>query len=195
MTKFLGEYTITNPTICDDLISYFKNNYSKSFAGAVYECGEGIVKKDIKDSTDLSIAVGESAVMDSYLNEAQVCLDKYKKDYKYSDEGQSPYNIVEDINIQHYAPGQAFHQWHCERFNPKKSNRHLVFMTYLNNVTDKGGTEFYYHNICIAPKKGLTLIWPTDWTFTHRGIPSPTQEKYIITGWYSYINRNEGVLN
>jgi len=195
MTKFLGKYTLSHPTMCDDLIDYFKNNSSKSYAGAIYEGGESMVKKDIKDSTDMSITIGENTLIDAYANEAQICLDKYKKDYKYCDEGQSPYNIVEDINIQHYSPGQAFHKWHCEKSGSYYSLRHLVFMTYLNDVTDKGGTEFYYHNICIEPKKGLTLIWPTDWTFTHRGIPSPTQEKYIITGWYSYINTNEGVLN
>ena len=195
MTKFLGEYTISHPTICGDLISYFKNNSSKSFEGTIYKCGESLIDKEIKDSTDIAISVGESTLVDSYLNEAQVCLDKYKKDYKYCDEGQSPYNIVEDINIQHYSPGQAFHKWHCEKAGPSDSVRHLVFMTFLNDVTDKGGTEFYYHDRCIEPKKGLTLIWPTDWTFTHRGVPSSTQEKYIITGWYSYVNLNKGVLN
>jgi len=32
----------------------------------------------------------------------------------------------------------------------------------------------------------LTLIWPTDWTFTHRGVPSLTEEKYIVTGWFNF---------
>jgi hypothetical protein len=46
----------------------------------------------------------------------------------------------------------------------------------------------------VSPKKGLTLIWPADWTFTHRGVPSPTQEKIITTGWSRAvleINRND----
>jgi hypothetical protein len=38
----------------------------------------------------------------------------------------------------------------------------------------------------VQPKKGLTLIWPADWTFTHRGVPSPTQEKIITTGWFNF---------
>ena len=60
-------------------------------------------------------------------------------------------------------------------------------MTYLNDVTDQGGTEFYNQKIITEPKKGLTLIWPADWTHTHRGIASPTQDKYIATGWLSYV--------
>ena len=59
-------------------------------------------------------------------------------------------------------------------------------MTYLNDVTDCGETEWYYQKLKIKPKKGLTVLWPTDWTYTHRGIASPSQLKYIITGWYSY---------
>ena len=57
-------------------------------------------------------------------------------------------------------------------------------MTYLNNVTDKGETEFLHQKLKIKPEIGKTLIWPTDFTHTHRGIPSPTQEKYIVTGWF-----------
>ena len=59
-------------------------------------------------------------------------------------------------------------------------------MTYLNTVKDGGGTEFYYQNKKFKAKEGVTLIWPADWTFTHRGIISKKCEKYIITGWLSY---------
>ena len=63
-------------------------------------------------------------------------------------------------------------------------------MTYLNDVTDQGETEWLHQNLKIKPKKGLTIFWPTDWTFVHRGITSPSQEKYIATGWYNYIEPN-----
>ena len=59
-------------------------------------------------------------------------------------------------------------------------------MTYLNDVTDGGETDFFYQRIKIPPKKGLTVIWPADWTYTHRGIPSKTQDKFIVTGWFNY---------
>jgi len=59
-------------------------------------------------------------------------------------------------------------------------------MTYLNDISDEGETEFLYQKIKVKPEKGLTLIWPTDWTHTHRGIPSQTETKYIATGWYRF---------
>jgi len=78
--------------------------------------------------------------------------------------------------------------WHMERGSLDKPivSRHLVFMTYLNDVTDGGGTEFLYQDTCVSAEKGLTLVWPAEWMFTHRGQVSPTQEKYVITGWLSF---------
>ena len=63
-------------------------------------------------------------------------------------------------------------------------------MTYLNDVENEGETEFYHQKIKVKPQKGLTLIWPADWTHTHRGIASKIDEKYIITGWFSFIKNN-----
>ena len=57
-------------------------------------------------------------------------------------------------------------------------------MTYLNNVSDEGETEFLYQQVKHKPEIGKTLIWPSDFTHYHRGIPSQSQEKYIITGWF-----------
>lgn len=58
-------------------------------------------------------------------------------------------------------------------------------MTYLNDVQN-GGTEFLYQKITTKAKKGLTLIWPSDFTHTHRG-QICDKTKYIITGWFDFI--------
>jgi hypothetical protein len=84
---------------------------------------------------------------------------------------------------------EGFYEYHSERTSAKNdygAARHLVFMTYLNDVSN-GGTEFYHQKLITQAEKGLTLIWPVDWTFTHRGVISPDQEKYITTGWYDFF--------
>ena len=63
-----------------------------------------------------------------------------------------------------------------------------MFMTYLNDVTDAGQTEFKIQKRKVNARRGKTLIWPVDWTHTHRGIVSPTQSKYIVGGWFSYLD-------
>ena len=96
--------------------------------------------------------------------------------------------LTETYNIQHYKKGEGFKADHCERDGQLSKNikRCLVFMTYLNDVDD-GGTIFKYQNRTIKAQKGKTLIWPADWTHTHRSQVSETQEKTIITGWVSYL--------
>ena len=43
-----------------------------------------------------------------------------------------------------------------------------------------------YQNKTFECKKGATLIWPAQWTHTHKGVISNEETKYIATGWYSY---------
>ena len=61
-------------------------------------------------------------------------------------------------------------------------------MTYLNDVEDGGETQWLYQGKLVKPKKGLTAIWPTDFTHTHRGVVSPTQRKTIVTGSFNCLN-------
>ena len=76
---------------------------------------------------------------------------------------------------------------HFERSNYANTTRMLVWMTYLNDVTDGGGTHFVYQKHTFEAKRGRTLIWPSDFTHTHAGVVSPSQHKYIITGWLNYV--------
>jgi len=187
--NFIGEYFLENTNICDDLISVFKSN-TLSRPGTLTGPSGSVVDTSKKDSTDLIINdVYQYPELKIYLEELQTVTDQYKSQFKFCD-FYAPWGITSSINIQHYAPGQGYHAWHTERGGPETdiNTRHLAWMTYLNDVEDAGETEFYYQNKKVKPKKGLTLIWPADWTYTHRGITSPTEEKYIITGWYNYIN-------
>ena len=64
------------------------------------------------------------------------------------------------LSMQWYPKGGGFKQWHTERSNalPGSVYRHLVFMTYLNDVPD-GGTEWYYQQRYVPAQRGYTVIW------------------------------------
>jgi hypothetical protein len=190
MTNFILQDEIKNTELCDKLIEYHKVSPYKQ-PGSYYKrsdiSSDGAIDKI---STDVGIDPSqcEHPTVLEYLKELQELLEKYIKKYPMSNY-YAPFQIQEDINIQHYKPSEGFPAWHTERSNAMlpSVNRHLVFMTYLNDVNDGGGTEFYHQKLTTKARKGATLIWPADWTHTHRGIVSPTEEKYIITGWYSFI--------
>ena len=86
--------------------------------------------------------------------------------------------------IQKYDTDGHFNSWHYERGAGYTMKRCLVYMTYLNTVEDGGETEFLYQNKKIKPEVGKTIIWPSEWTHTHRGLKPNSGVKYISTGWY-----------
>ncbi len=184
---FIGSWFIRDLSICDDLINYFEASPDK-YQGMIgrYDY-QDVIDNQSKKSTDLSLNDDNSSLVRCYQSLLQEVVDCYRKKYIFCDLTEKW--SLSDIGIQRYYPGEGFYQWHCERntgFSPAVL-RHLTFMTYLNDVNDQGETEFFYQELKVKPEKGLTLIWPTDWTHTHRGITSPSQTKYIITGWYSFV--------
>jgi|TARA_Y100000114_G_C11737470_1_gene317052 hypothetical protein len=184
------KYWYINPKICDNLIKTFKKIPSNlKFKGEHYNTKTGKlgVNVEIKESLDYSFVINKGIEpFYSYELQLQKCLEDYIKTYPAV--GHLPrYNIEDNkINIQYYKPNQGFKTWHCERGDYNSLKRFLVFFTYLNDVPD-GGTFFKYFNIKIPAKKGLTIIFPSDWTHTHKGQISKTKEKYITTGWYSLV--------
>lgn len=178
---FIRGWYLDNNELCDSLIDYFDHNQD-TFEG---HSSNGIDKL-IKDSTDCYLE--DPVLTNRYFQQLSLVAQQYIELYPYVDH-YSKWGISESINIQKYEPQQGYFGWHTERGSASypQSSRHMVFMTYLNNVTEGGETEFYHQNLKVKAEKGLTIIWPADWTHTHRGITSSTQPKYIITGWFNFF--------
>ncbi len=179
MSDFIGSWYLTDPSVCDRLIQYHEDNVFKNNVSLSYKTCE---------ETYIVLPCTVDEPMTSYVRQLSDICNLYKEKYAFCNQGRY-WAVTEGIKIQKYNPGQSYHGWHFERDgeNDASMYRHLTFMTYLNDVTDAGETEFYYQGTKFRPRKGLTLFWPAEWTHTHRGVPSLTQTKYIITGWYNYI--------
>ncbi len=175
--------------ICDDLIKYFDEHPDRHQSGESYGTGKIktkiIVDDVVKKSTDIRFfGDTDGIILSEYMMYLNMCISEYE--YKYHQASHmASYGITEVTNLQKYEPGEGYKVWHCERSGISQQTRCLAFMTYLNDVPE-GGTEFMYQNITSPAKKGLTMIWPSDWTHTHRGQISQTHKKYILTGWLNY---------
>ena len=185
-SSFIGGWFIPNK-ICDDLIDYFKKNKKHSLEGEIINNNSiKNIDKNIKDSLDLLIENNNfNYPFNEYRKNLQKCLNEYLKRYPEANKCDK-FNVSNPYNIQYYRANGGFKKWHYESFGKTTCTRNLVFMTYLNNVKN-AGTEFKYQEIKTECKKGLTLIWPTGFTHTHKGIINKKNEKYIITGWFSYV--------
>ena len=180
---FIKRYKVSE-IVCNKLIDFYETNTHRHMQGIV---GENRIEKKTKNCTEMYIKLNEQ-ILSPYLGELENCINEYKNNFIELDTISS-WSVIEKIKIQKYQPGEAFYKWHCENDGQKNcitSRRLLAFMTYLNNVNDGGETQWKYQKIETKPVQGDTVIWPADWTHTHKGCVSKTETKYIITGWYSF---------
>jgi len=181
---FLGAWYIDS-SICDGLIDYYNESPLKEPGRTLHKTSSIVNTSLVKKSTDVRCEINsQDKRISSYISALLDVVDCYKSRFPALDDNLSMWGLTEPFNIQRYEPNEGFVQWHCERSSLMVANRLLVFMTYLNDVNDGGGTEWKYLNLHMQPEKGLTAIWCADWIHLHRGVTSPTELKMIATGWF-----------
>lgn len=188
MPQFMGAF-VMEESVVDGVLKLFEE--AAPVRGMISKKGgqEPLVDLSVKDSFETSVAPNDRrAEWTQYLRSLMSCASLYVETYPFA-AAYGVWQLNSRTNIQRYPPSGGYKTYHTERTGKgePEGSRHLVFMTYLNDVHDQGGTEFVHQNVTIQPRKGLTLIWPADWTFTHRGVPSPTETKTITTGWFNYV--------
>lgn len=181
--NFIGSW-VMEPSICNQIIDYYDQHKEKQRQGAT---GKGTINLEKKDRKDISMSPNELNLPGNEIfNKYFMTLFEFYKDYN----KQWPFlaSIISSLeigkfNIGKYFPGQHFQKIHTERSSIGSLHRLLAFMTYLNDVEDGGSTYFTHYDLDIKPQKGLTLIWPAEWTHAHKGNILNSGSKYIITGW------------
>ncbi len=185
---FIGSWTLEPFSICEDLISYFELNLAKQKKGSTLSG----VNHNLKDSIDIMVKPKEiilpgNEAFKAYFEELFECYKNYIEEWPFlKDLAQK--TEIGSFNLQRYKPGQHFKNIHSERSSIESSHRVFAFMTYLNDVEEGGSTYFSHYDLEIQPKKGLTLIWPAEWTHAHRGNILRKGSKYIVTGWINFFN-------
>tara|TARA_B100000214_G_scaffold333046_1_gene274888 strand:- start:141 stop:740 length:600 start_codon:yes stop_codon:yes gene_type:complete len=185
---FIGSWSIDRLSICEDLIKYFELNFAKQRKGKT-TIG---FNPDSKDSIDIVIKPKEiilpgNEVFKAYFDQLFECFKNYVDEWPFLKNLAQKLEIG-SFNLQRYKSGQHFKSIHTERNGIESSHRVFAFMTYLNDVQEGGSTYFSHYDLEIQPRKGLTLIWPAEWTHAHRGNILKEGSKYIITGWITFAN-------
>jgi len=184
--NFIGSW-VMETLICDQIIAYYEKNKSKQKQGIT---GHGTISLETKNRHDISISPKElnlksNEIFNKYFENLFECYKDYNKQWPFLASIVSKLEIGR-FNIGKYIKGQHFQKIHTERSSLSSLHRLLAFMTYLNDVEDGGSTYFSHYNLDIKPKKGLTIIWPAEWTHAHKGNMVNSGSKYIITGWLTF---------
>ncbi len=114
------------------------------------------------------------------LDKLKTCLDHYLSEYSVLDRSKF---LAYDCKVKKICPGMGFHLWHYESSDFFTTSRKLVLQVYLNDDFDGGETEFLYYNKREKAETGSVLIFPCEFTHTHRGNPPIGGTKYIATTW------------
>ena len=180
---------------CDELIEYFEEQIKKGniCSGQVSEDSKPKVSRAHKNSIDYDFVMHLPTdplhtTLETILNQN---ILEYGKRHTFLTK-IDPYKIYPNANLQKYNPTGGYFTEHCEYgMNKLSRNRVLAWMFYLNDVTDKGGTRFPQQNITLKARAGDLYIWPSYFTHSHHGVASPTQVKYIATGWIDFFIDSE----
>ena len=182
-TEFIDE------GVTDGILDFYNTQtiFEKWPGETIADDGGGLVDPSIKDSMDNPVFIGitDTRVRD-FTGEVNRVMNNYVDKFPLCAKTNG-WKMEEFFNLQYYKPGGGYHMWHCERQSSSRSNtyRHMVWMTFLNDVPD-GGTEWFHQDHYEEAEKGKCCIWPADWTYTHKGRVTHEFEKIIATGWYSY---------
>jgi hypothetical protein len=186
---FIKENVIDN-NLCEEIIKLFESS-DKKYDGVVLNG----LKKNIKKTIDLHM---------SYEPELFIDIDKKLHSilnasiYEYIDKLNSNCLTINMLhftdsgfNIQKYIKNQGFYIYHNDfsiDFKDKKY-RLFTYLLYLNNIDEGGETEFF-GNYKIKPKPGKLLLFPACWTYPHKALLPISNDKYIITGWVYFSEKN-----
>ena len=184
--NFIGSW-VMETLICDQIIAYYEKNKEKEAQGST---GHGIINLETKNRRDISVSPKElnlkgNEIFNKYFENLFEFYKDYNKQWPFLASIISKLEIG-SFNIGKYIKGQHFQKIHTERANLGSLHRLLAFMTYLNDVEDGGSTYFSHYDLDIKPKKGLTIIWPSEWTHAHRDNIVNSGLKYVITGWLTF---------
>lgn len=166
-------------SLCDRMIERFEAGTDEQFTGRTSQVA--VKNLAVKRSTDLLISGKQKwqdidqalfASLASAMQEFRTAFPYFGG--KFKDTG---------YGMQRTRSDEYYH-WHIDGGSHSFSERQLVAIWYLNDVSGPGGeTEFLVQQVKIKPEKGKLLLFPPFWTHEHRGVTLRKGVKYIATTW------------
>lgn len=190
---FIGIYRDVYPEgYCQHLVDEFER-LTQNGAGNNRQNSEGAARH-AKDDLQLGLNIGvhtvssfeSSSAVNVFFNGLQACYEDYTSRYSVLKDGRIHGTAMK---MQRTDPGGGYHVWHGEQGNGEHAYRVLVYMLYLNSLSeyDGGETEFLYQRRRIIPQANTMILWPAAFTHAHRGnTVLGSKSKYIVTGWFYY---------
>jgi prolyl 4-hydroxylase len=166
--------------ICDLLISLFDQTSDKH-ERFDNEGKPNFTQFNLTENKEISSEVNQ--IHNHVIKNVFTYRDRY---YEFVDTRVFPKDhAFEQFRIKKYNPGgEDRFDTHVDVLDYSSARRFLSFMWYLNDVETGGETVF--KDMIIQPKKGTLLVFPPLWLFPHKGNPSISDSKYIMSTYLHY---------
>ena len=204
---YINKFSLSEE-LCNIIIEMFENEINGKYEGVtaagiikdVKKTTDFIIPKDLNDNDEITINKWSKVqkILDNeldrnikkYINNifTSLNIDKKENNTKYYVFSQK-FLSHEKLMIQKYNKNEGRFTYHDD-FKVDWDNqkyRVITYIWYLNNVENGGETEIW-DDFKIKPETGKLLLFPSCWTFPHRGKMPISDNKYIITGWL-YITK------
>jgi hypothetical protein len=183
-------YEIENalpPEICEEIINRYKKDNRKSES----KLDGNKIDTGIRKSSGLSISI-----LDDWKDADDILKEVYSKGISQYSEYISRYTVPylveplfnnltdEGYCIQEQKSGE-YYNWHFDVMRNDRKPRIFSCILYLNTLEeDQGGCTEFWCGKKVRPKQGKMVIFPSSWTFIHRGAEVKNGGiKYNITTW------------
>lgn len=115
-------------------------------------------------------------------------IDRYKKEI--GNNNLHFLKCIEAPNIIAYHPddpeGKNHFHSHSDNWSMETASRQLSIILYLNDVEEGGVTTFTDLGLSVKPKRGRILVFPSFYTYPHKGEPPVSNSKYILVSWIHF---------
>ena len=187
--------------VADGVMDFFERRQDLQRPGVAFGPG-GSDAEPAKVSTDISlVALSRSdpesfAIADIIMKGVSAALERYLQERPLFREvcPDQELFVMPIFNLQRYAPGEGFRQWHCawtisdEATEP--GNRVLAWILYCDSV-EEAGTEFHWQDHHETAERGKLVIFPAAPSHIHRGRINDKLSKTIATGWINAGSRED----
>ena len=190
--------------VADGIMDFFERRQDLQRPGVAFGPG-GSDAEPAKVSTDISLVAHNSgsdpeafALADVIVRAVSAGLEQYLKERPLFREvcPDQELFVMPVFNLQRYAPGEGFRQWHCDWTISDEAtepvHRVLAWIIYCDSV-EEAGTEFHWQQHHEKAERGKLVIFPASPSHIHRGRVNSELSKTIATGWINAGSR-EGFL-
>jgi len=198
--QLIGRYRNAGfESVANGVMDFFDRRHDLQRPGVAFG-SDGNDAEPAKVSTDISlVAISRSdpesfALSDIIVRGVSAGLEQYLQERPLFRKvcPEQELFVMPIFNLQRYAPGEGFRQWHCdwtisdEATEP--AHRVLAWILYCDSV-DEAGTEFHWQQHHELAEHGKLVIFPASPSHIHRGRVNKQLSKTIATGWINAGSR------